>query len=264
MPPKKDPAIDEIKQNQSDVNKKLEEQDKRLKSLEVRINKNELAVKEMERSIQVINGQMTDLKRQHSKSCIILNGKDLPRRTQDEDPTAIFIKQVWRKYAVRITEDELAVVHRTGSGGLIAKFNKFNEGSGYYSLAVRRGKGSMNPNGHINVYANLMLTRYDAKVRFYAAIAKKHGTILFYEQLLSGRIGIVVPDPKEVGKTKKIAVDDFEDLKPFLTAPVLQEVEEKNKQRKQRRSKAKATLNSNQVDELLRSEGEDESRMEEA
>ena len=250
MPPKKEASAEH--------NKKLEDHKKRLENLEQRVGKNERAIKAMEKSLQLINGQLTDLKRQECKSCINLTGNDLPKRMQNENPTSIFIQQVRSKYGVRINEDEIAVVHRTAAGGLIAKFNKFDEGSGYHRLVIRRGKGSMNPNPSIHVYANVMLTKFDAKIRFYAAIAKKHGEVLFYEQLLSGRIGIVVPDPKAKDKTIKIAINDFEDIKPYMTAPALEEIEKKNKERKKRRTKAKSQLSSKQVDELLRSDTEDQ------
>jgi len=255
MGPKKIPSAAE---SQVDYDKKFKEQTERLNNLEKRLVKTETSVKAMEKSLNIINAQITDLKRQNVKQCIAFSGRDVPKWIPGEDATAIFIQLARKKYGVRVAKDDLAVVHRRGNGQLVAKFNNFHEGSGYYRLVVRRGKGSMNPNPKLHVFANVLLTPMDAKIRFYVSIAKRVGTILFYEQLLSGRIGIVVPITAGSDETKKIAINEFEDLKPYLSEEVLKEIETANKKRKEARKSKKKELNSQQVDELLRSETEQE------
>ena len=250
MAPKKDTAIGDLKLAQAETLKGLETQDRRLREQEARLKKIEEKVKSIDDSLRKINSDLIDLKRQNSKVCITLSGPDLPRRLGTEDATKIFIEQVKRKYDVTIDQDELATVHRLPNGGLITKFIKQHVGSGYHRLAVRRGMGSRNPNESLRVYANVQLTRYDSRIRFFAAIAKKVGTILFYDTLLSGRIGLVVPIP-DSDKTKHITVNDYEDIKPYLTQPVLEEIEKANKKRKARRNKKSTKDDDEHEDGLL-------------
>ena len=255
MGPKKDAAPNVINTRLAAASETLDKHEERIQNLEKRMKDNEEAVKAIGKNLQRVEESLTDLKRQNAKTCIILSGQDIPNRVNGENPITIFINQVKRKYNIRISEDELATVHRLGNGSLIAKFTKYHSGSGYYRLAVRRGQGAMNPNANIRVYANLKLTAFDAKIRFYAAVAKRVGTILFYEQQLSGHIAIVVPI-SDSDRTKKITIKSPADLKPYLTEEVFKEIEDMNKKRKARKSKKKDQLHDQQVDELLRSDDE--------
>ena len=75
------------------------------------------------------------------------------------------------------------------------------------------------------------MTKFDSKIRFYAAIAKRVGSILFYDVLASGNVSITVSS-NDAERPKMITSNKFEDLKPYLMQPVLKEIENANKKRK--------------------------------
>jgi len=256
MGPKKDSSQKREELRLAELYEKIERQNERLNLIEGRLKKNEESIKDFGQNMKRVDETLTDLRRQNAKTCIILSGEDLPKKEKDENPLEIFCDQVKKKYGIRIPQNELSAAHRTGSGAIIGKFTKFHPGSGYYRLAVRRGKGSMNPNASVRVFANLKLTPFDSKIRFFASVARRVGTISFYEVQVSGHIAITVPITGS-DRTRKITVKKPEDMKPYLTEEVLMMIEDSNKKRKLRKSKNKKDrLEDQQMDDLLRSEGD--------
>jgi len=235
MAPKKDVTLVDVKKAQDAAKKVLAAHESRLKDYEARMNALETKVEAIEESHNRITKDLEDLRRQQTKVCVSLTGKDLPKRSVGEDPVKIFVQKIQEKYDIHIKHDELATVHRQSNGGLLARFIKHHIGSGYHRLVVRRGRGERNPNSNLTVFANILLTRHDARLRFLAATAKRVGTILFVETLLSGKIGITVNAPG-TDRKKNITINEYQDLKPYMTEEVLKEVEKANKERRRRRN----------------------------
>ena len=208
----------------------------KLKAIEEKIKEHDEALRKIERDIN-------DTQRQTTKNCIILSGKHLPLPQKDarEDCINLFTQLVKRKYNIDIDANEIAIAHRRKNGTIIAKFIKLGPGSSFDNLRNRRGKGSRNPNKDLQIYANVMLTKTDGKLRFMASCAQKAGEIHFYDVLPSGRIGI----RKEEGDSM-IPIDSFDDIKPFLTEKTLKLIKNANKDRGANQKKRRAARRNKQ------------------
>jgi len=146
----------------------------------------------------------------------------------------IFCDAIKEKYTITIKPDELATVHRRLRGDIIGKFIKTGPGSSFEKLTVRRGVGNRNPRPEVRIFANVLLSTHDSKMRFYASMAKKCGTIKFYEVLRSGRVGVLVGEGEQ---GKMIPINNFEDIKPYITPAVINAIKNKNRTRRNKKGR---------------------------
>jgi len=198
--------------------------------------------------------KLVDLQRQSTKNCLTLTGPEIPARQEGEDPQKLFCDLIQKKYNVKINPAvDLATVHRRHQGGLIAKFLKTDPTSAFHKIAHRHGRGLRNPRPEIKIYANVQLNKHDQKIRFLASQAKSAGTILFYETLPSGKIGILVSD-KQANTKKMIPVNEYKDIKPYITNEVQDSIAAMNKNRKQ----VKKTRKNNAAEPMDQDIGEDD------
>jgi len=240
----------EMASNFRETKKQVSEVVGRASKLEVRLDK-------LERKVESIVDQLNDLKRQSCKVCVVLSGDDLPKPTEGENPTKIFCDSVKNKYGVRIDEKaDLITVHRRFRGSLIAKFGKTGPGSNFNRLAHRRGQGCRNPHPELRIYANILLTPFDEKIRYYASLAKKCNVIYFYETLPSGRIGVLIDDANKPGEKKMLQITTAKDVKILLTDEVIRLIKDRPGKKKENRGETTEDHDDVEMDEnvLLGSE----------
>ena len=239
-----------------ETTKSIQHLEDRLNKFEERLGQHDKRLEAIEDKLVKMEIEANDLKRQGHKTCVILSGPDLPKKGTDPNPVAVFCNAVKRKYDVSVSNDDLATVHWRARGDIIAKFLHTGPGSSFERLTYRKGKGNRNPHPEIKMFANVSLAPFDDKMRFYASVAKKCNTIKFYDILRSGKVGIFVEQEDEVDKL--IPIENFEDIKPYLTTDVIKEIKAKNKDRKRRTKKDNpAPISQAEEDRLL--EGMDES-----
>ena len=215
---------EETEKKFGDIDKRFDDVGKRAAAVEARQEKLEKSHNDLER-------KLVDLQRQSVKICIALSGSGIPARQVGENPQQLFCDLVRKKYNIIIDPDfDIATAHRRPEGGLIAKFLRTGPSSAFDKLAHRHGPGQRNPRPDIKVYANVLLNKHDQKIRFIAAQAKAVGTILFYETLPSGKVGILVATSQT--ENKMIPVNDYNDIKPYITKEVMDSIDATNKNRK--------------------------------
>ena len=222
----------------------------RVTEVEDRVTKSEARLDEVEKKLAVIVDDLTDIKRQSSKICVVLGGSDLPPRSTGENTMNIFCEAVEEKYGIRINKrEDLATVHRRAKGDIIAKFVKTSPGSNFDRLAHRRGAGNRNPLPELKIFANILLSQFDDKVRYYASLAKKCGVIYFYEVLHSGKIGVLIDDAKKPGEKKMFTITKASDVKVILTEAVVKMI--KIRPTKNKKSPNQANIRGDQEDEEM-------------
>ena len=205
-----------------ETTKNFQSTNKRVDGVEGRVSKAEARLNALEKKKEELVDQLNDIKRQNCKVCVVLGGEDLPARTEGENPKMIFCESIARKYGLRVdSEVDLVTVHRRPKGDLIGKFGKTAPGSNFHQLAHRRGKGNRNPKPELRIYANVLLSSFDNRVRYYASLAKKCGVIHFFETLPSGKIMVLIDDDKKPGEKKMIPITNARDVKLLLTEEVI-------------------------------------------
>lgn len=172
-----------------------------------------------------------------SKICVILSGRDLPRQSAHEDCLKVFIETIKMKYSIDLEAQDIAVVHRRSDGNLIAKFIHFGPGSSYKRLIKRHDR--WNPQPNVQVYANVLLTKANRKIRFYVSRCKTAGTIDAYQTERSGRISIKA---MALDMEYKL-INSFADMRTFITSAVMDLVNQANEERRQRRAHQHMELN---------------------
>ena len=195
--------------------------DKKFVDVQKRVNEGEACLENLEKNQQEMERKLIDLQHQSTKNCLTFTGPEIPARQEGEDTQKLFCDLIQKKYNVKINPAvDLATFLKTGPS------------SAFQKIAHRHGKGLRNPSPEIKIYANVQLNKHDQKLRFLASQAKSAGTILFYETLPSGKIGILVSD-KQANMNKRIPVNEYKDINPYITKEVQDSIAAMNKHRKQ-------------------------------
>lgn len=213
----------------------LQECKREIEKLHERLKKVEETQEKHNEALKRFEIEINEVKRQVSKVCIIMGGPDLKPRLPKEDCANIFVSEAHRKYGIAINKEEMAVCHRRKDGSLIAKFNKLGTDSSYNRLIKRHG--AWNPNPSIRIQANVLLTPYDLKIRFFANCCKKAGTIEAFRTERSGKISI-----KTLLDDNFRPVNKFEDITEFITPEVTAEVNKANAERRKRQRNPNAQV----------------------
>ena len=77
------------------------------------------AVNDVKEGLKGANEDIADLRRQNAKSCGILKGPDVPKRIQGENIVEVFSQTIFRKYAIKVSQEELVACHRLPNGSII-------------------------------------------------------------------------------------------------------------------------------------------------
>lgn len=201
----------------------------KVEAIDARLSAVEEKQKVEEEKLKKLEIDLNDTKRQVSKICVVLSGRDVPIRAPNENCRRIFAESVMRKYGLIVVDEEVSVVHRRADGSLIAKFLRFGPNSTYEKLVKRHL--NWNPKREVHIYVNILLTKYDQKIRFYANCCKKAGTIDSLRTERSGKISIRI-----TALDNFKPVHAFDDLREFITPAVTAIVEEANDARRRRRA----------------------------
>lgn len=229
MPPKKDKGAP-VDQNHVQLREIVERISGEQQILRDRVGKVEKTLSEHEKSILAMKKELNDIRRQTTKVCIVMYGRDVPERRARENPLEIFLTQVQRKFGMTLDAKEISVCHRRGQkGDLIAKFTHFGIGSSYDRLLRRHN--NWNPNENIRIYISPLLTAYDEKIRFYCAKIKECGGIQQWRVGPSGKICI-----KMIGLNEFKPINDFDEIEKLITTEVRKKIDTANVKRAEARA----------------------------
>ncbi len=142
-------------------------------------------VGEIKEGLKTATEDIADLRRQNTKSCGILRGPDLPKRTIGENVLQVFTETIMKKYSIRVNREDLAAVHRLPNGSIVAKFVDLKEGSVFDKL-VRRF-GDWNPCPSLKIDFSMQISEYDGTIRAILGMLKKEGKIQTYNTSASGK-----------------------------------------------------------------------------
>lgn len=222
-----DPGMETLKCQVDALENKIRNQEMKIKKVDERSRNNE-------NSIIAIRRQILDIKRQVTKVCVTMYGRDVPLRSRGEIPLNLFLDCVHRKYGLILDKREIAACHRRGNGrDLIAKFTHFGPESSYEKLTKRHYNWDLNK--EVLIYISVLLTPIDEKIRFYASKMKGCKLITNYRTERSGRISIC-----RLNSSMYQPINEIKEIEDLLTDQVLEEITKHNKDRNRvRRDKKK-------------------------
>ena len=184
----------------------------------------------LESDFKSMKADVADGKRQYTKRCLVLSGKAIPqapKRREDEDSAALFVRICKEKYGVEVDVGELGDVHRNARG-LVAEFSNRKQGSAYDRLLHRFG--NWNPNPSMDIHLNIATTPYDGRIRYVAGRLKKEGLIEQYHIDKSGKIRI--RRSKEEGWN---SISDMRDIEKMIPAELKKKMDQEDKERAEQR-----------------------------
>ncbi len=143
------------------------------------------AIGETKEGLRCATEDIADLKRQNTKSCGILRGPDLPKRTMGENVVEVFTTAILKKYAVQVKPEDLVACHRIGNGSIVAKFLDLKEGSVFDRLLRRFN--NWDPEPQIKIDFSMQVSEYDGSIKAILSSLKKEGKIQTYNTSSSGK-----------------------------------------------------------------------------